>query len=96
MLEIRQISIDGQDLYSPVITDNPAPVFRWKLASDAENDSQRAYKVLVTDGSKVYWDSGLVKTGDQFAVYKGDPLPELEQLSAELFVYSTSGGYAWD
>ena len=96
MLEIRQISIDGQDLYSPVITDNPAPVFRWKLASDAESDSQRAYKVLVTDGSKVYWDSGLVKTGDQFAVYKGDPLPELEQLSAEHFVYSTSGGYAWD
>ncbi|MCR5694667.1 MAG: glycoside hydrolase family 78 protein [Clostridia bacterium] len=96
MLEIRQISIDNQDLYLPVITDDPAPVFRWKLASDKENDLQRAYRITVRGDSAEYWDSGIVKSRDQYASYKGKPLPDLEQLSAELFVYSGSGDYAWD
>ena len=96
MLEIRQISIDNQDLYNPVITDNDSPVFRWKLASDRANDSQRAYRIVVRSSFRGYWDSGIVKTDNQYAVYAGKPLPDLEQMEVELFVYSNEGDYAWD
>ena len=96
MLEIRQISIDNQDLYLPVITDDPQPLFRWKLASDRDNDTQRAYRIVIRSNSQSYWDSGVVETEDQFARYAGAALPDLEQMEVELFVYSAAGDYAWD
>ncbi len=96
MLEIKQILIDGQDLSFPVIIDNASPVFRWKLLSDEVDDSQRAYRIIVRSDAETFWDSGIVRSSSQSAKYDGKPLPDLEQIWAELFVYSKTGDYAWD
>ncbi len=84
MLEIRQLSIDNQDLYLPVVTDSRQPVFRWKLATDRAHDAQKTARIVVRSDKTVFWDSGEVETAAQTMTYAGEALPNLEQLSVEL------------
>ncbi len=95
MLEIRQLSIDNQDLYLPVVTDSRKPVFRWKLATDRAHDFQKSARIVVRNGDTVFWDSGEVETDAQTMTYAGEELPDLEQLSVELYVTAESGDDAW-
>ena len=95
MLDIKQLSIDHQDLYLPAVTDSRAPVFRWKLVSDVPGDTQRSYRMIVRSENEIFWDTGTVNSKACEAAYGGRPLPSLETLFAELYVTARSGDDAW-
>lgn len=57
---------------SPVI--DRTPEFSWKIESRRKNVLQSAYRIVVTTGSKVMWDSGKTLSREQaFILYEGKP-----------------------
>jgi hypothetical protein len=54
---------------------DPRPEFGWIVHSARNDDRQTAYRIVVTAGSEVIWDSGKVESGDSVNVeYAGKPL----------------------
>ena len=57
----------------PVIDEMPE--FSWKIESDAQNELQEKYQIIVKDAQKTVWDSGIVVSPKQnFIKYQGDML----------------------
>ena len=64
-------------------TDEPHPRLEWRLS----RGDQTAYRVRVTDGARVLWDSGRVKSGEQFATYAGRALPPRRRITWTVTVW---------
>ena len=62
-------------LTCPVGLDETAPRFSWELGSEARGILQKSYRITVTDGREIVWDSGRVESSETLNVeYGGEPL----------------------
>ena len=57
------------------ISDVKNPVFSWAAISDRSGACQSGYRIVVSCGEGLLWDSGKVKSRKQSATYSGEPLP---------------------
>ena len=58
---------------NPVI--DKTPYFSWNMISDRKNTMQKSYRITVSSGQKVVWDSGEVESCAQsFVPYEGEQL----------------------
>jgi alpha-L-rhamnosidase len=79
--------------------DDPAPRFGWALESDAPDDRQTAFRVLVAERAEdlaeergTLWDSGRVASADTIGVpYAGRPLPPAGELAWSVQVWDAGG-----
>lgn len=63
MFKISEITVDGMKISAektPVIIDEKAPAFAWKMVSDKNNTVQKSYRITVGSrcGDNDMWDSG--------------------------------------
>lgn len=79
--EIFSQEVDAVE--SPAGVDNRTPAFSWKLASEEQDFSQKAYEIRVyelhklTGEKSLVWDSGVVKSKNTSAIsYEGEEIKE--------------------
>ena len=66
-------------------TDSPRPLFSWMVEHSSRGATQTAYRVIVyaaeggTNGLKMLWDSGRVKSDSSFVRYSGAALRSLRR-----------------
>ena len=80
-----------------------APRFAWRLATDARDSSQRAYRIVVghdaeavADGEGTMWDSGVVQSSEATGVvYEGPSLAADETYYWSVKVETDAGETEW-
>lgn len=78
MLRIFKVQCENKD--NPINVDTGRPEFAWKLASDAQNVCQMAYRILVWEGEalrteNLLWDSGKRESSHTYGIrYDGKQL----------------------
>ena len=51
------------------------PIFSWRMRSEERGNRQTAYRIVVSRGEDIVWDSGRVESDENVSVhYKGAPL----------------------
>lgn len=66
-VKISDLEVNGSE--SPLGIDAAAPVFSWRLSSEARGKSQSAYQITVTEnGGAQVWDSGKVTAEINYGV----------------------------
>ncbi|MDO4284769.1 MAG: family 78 glycoside hydrolase catalytic domain [Eubacteriales bacterium] len=71
------------------------PRFSWKIASGERNVSQRAYRLRVVSGGKIFWDSERRESAQSVLVeYAGEPLEEEQEYRVSLLVEDNYGNRA--
>lgn len=88
--EITRQAVDGDEL-NLCVTDNPYPFFTWAAEHSEDGQYQSAYKILLTGNKGTLWDSGIVKSKVQQAVYDGPVFKDNEVLTWALTLYDTIG-----
>lgn len=77
----------------PVIDEMPE--FSWKIESDAQNELQEKYQIIVKDAQKTVWDSGIVVSPKQnFIKYQGDILASCVDYTWSVKVWDNHGDMA--
>ena len=77
----------------PVMDDMPE--FSWKIESDAQNELQEKYQIIVKDAQKTVWDSGIVVSPKQnFIKYQGDILASCVDYTWSVKVWDNHGDMA--
>nr|WP_180272003.1 family 78 glycoside hydrolase catalytic domain [Actinomyces ruminis] len=78
MLSLYDLRVEYRN--NPIGIDAEAPRISWKLRSDRQNVAQRSYRIRVTHGDGVMWDSGIVESDQSVCVrYAGEALrPQAE------------------
>ena len=56
------------------ITEKSAPLFTWGAFSSEKGAFQKSYRLTVTSSGEELWDSGVVESEKQSAVYDGKEL----------------------
>ncbi len=56
------------------VTEKKAPLFTWGAFSSEMGAFQKSYRIKVTSCGEELWDSGVVESSNQSAVYDGTPL----------------------
>lgn len=81
--EFEIFSQEVDAVQSPVGVDNRIPAFSWKLASEEQGFSQKAYEIRVYELNKLtgekslVWDSGMVESKNTSAIsYGGEEIKE--------------------
>jgi len=73
MLYISDFLCDYQKNHA--VIDRMEPVFSWKTVSDGKNLVQSTYRISVSLGKVLFWDSGVVSTQESLEIfYAGKPL----------------------
>lgn len=70
-IEISNLQVNNS--VEPLGLDDAQPVFSWALSSSARCASQTAYRVILKDGSSTVWDSGRVKSKNNYGVVYNGP-----------------------
>ena len=77
----------------PVIDEMPE--FSWKIVSDVQNELQEKYQIIVRDGQKTVWDSGIVVSSKQnFIQYQGDMLASCVDYTWSVTIWDNHGNMA--
>ncbi len=84
------LAVDG-DSADLNITDNLRPQFTWAAEHSEDRRHQSAYRIVLSGDKGTKWDSGVVKSEKQNAVYSGTPFADHETLTWELFLYDDGG-----
>lgn len=80
------------DLIAPIGIDSVAPVFSWKIRSEASGWLQSAYRIIVRQYEKIMWDSGRVKDGASVGiVYAGERLASSTEYRWTVTVWDHTG-----
>lgn len=94
MLKVKSIRLDSGRLEGDArfrLTGNARPVFDWALISDQNGARQGGYRIKVSAGERLLWDSGWQAGESQRAVYQGEPLTEGKRLTAAVQVKDAQG-----
>ncbi len=94
MIQVHSFYLDGAKIGEggrKCIADTDTPTFSWAIRSDKTDDRQTSYRLTVSDGKTLYWDTGLVKKPTQSVKYNGDKLPHGIRLDVRIVVTGTSG-----
>ena len=87
--DYRPYDLRVMDLTAPMGIDTLSPHFSWKGSAQGLCRAQSAYRITVTDGIGLLWDSGKVQESGSVAIpYKGAPLA-----SATRYIWSLT---VWD
>src|SRR5215213_5732641 len=72
--------------------DDPAPRLSWTLESSERAKRQTAYRIRVTSGDALLWDSGRVESSSTVdVVYAGRALPPADEFSWTVQVWDEAG-----
>jgi len=90
MIKIREIMIDYQK--KNFVVDTDTPLFSWIAESDANDQKQKSYRIVVKKGRNIFWDSGKVKSEDSIYIkYEGKELEPNSVYSLKISVEATNG-----
>ena len=90
MVKISDILVNHR--ISPIGIGDPAPRFSWKILSDEKNVVQTAYRICVSEGDDLLFDTGIVeKDLSQNIIYGGAPLISRMQLTVYVHVWTSAG-----
>ena len=80
MVSVTRLTVDYRE--APLAVSAPHPGFSWQLISPRRGCCQKAYQILVKQGSKVLWDTGRIASDNTLNIlYEGLALnPETRYL----------------
>lgn len=85
MLQVYDLKTEY--ISNPIGLDTQKPRFSWKLKSDKESVFQKKYRVIVSTGNVVIWDSGVVESEENLYVrYKGIGLESRQKVTWKVTV----------
>ena len=90
-MQIRKLSFDG--LQHPSGMDM-VPVISWQLVSDRKGTMQEAYRIVITQGEKTVWDSGLIKSEQNVGIRPECGLVPYTEYRCEVTACSNHGEQA--
>lgn len=73
------------------VTENTNPVFSWAAVHSGKNQKQTGYRITAERNGCVIWDSGYVESGEQAAVYSGEPLQNNDLIKWRLVLTDKDG-----
>ena len=83
MLKLTKIRIENAE--RGVITDSAQPRFSFSLASDRQGSRLEKYKITVSTGEKLVWDSNERRDGKQISImYEGKPLKPFTEYEVQI------------
>jgi len=88
-----------ENFTEPIGIDTKQPVFSWQLKSDAYNQKQSSYRIIVSDNpfnlsenKGILWDSKKVTSDNNLQiVYQGKPLQSAQKYYWKVMVWDASG-----
>lgn len=91
-LRVSYGSINGSK-HNKIVAEG-TPVLSWGGFSDADNDFQTAYHVIVTCEDQIWWDSGEVQSACSQVRYPGSPLPAGKRAEFALRIAGNDGRFS--
>lgn len=90
MLALKDLRIDY--LKNPLGIDVRKPKFSWKLISDQNDVMQKSYRITVSKGEAIVWDTGVMKSDTSLYVrYAGEELSPKTRYEVKVFIESNKG-----
>ena len=71
--ETRITRLRTNFLDAPLAVDDPRPSFSWRMETGRPGAKQTAFRILVSSGERICWDSGKVSSGLSVGIrYQGE------------------------
>lgn len=93
-MKLKDLCIEYQK--KPVGLDSRKPRFSWKLISEEQNVLQTAYRIVVTKGERLIWDTGKIESSSSVLIeYEGVELEACSIYQVLVEVWDNKGNEAF-